>query len=177
MLSWDRRLEDWIVGHRVGVLDPVAQGLSYAGVWGLVWLAIAVAVAVVQRRGAVLLGTALTALVASVTTDALKALTGRDRPDVDRLVDAPRTSSFPSGHASVAFACATVLGSFEPRLRVPLYALAALVALARPYVGVHFPLDIVAGAAWGLLVGWAMLRALRRLAEARRRSRPAPRSG
>ena len=58
MLSWDRRLEGWIVAHRVGVLDPIAQGLSYVGVWAAVWLAIALVVAVVRRRADVLLWTA-----------------------------------------------------------------------------------------------------------------------
>ena len=70
-----------------------------------------------------------------------------------------------------------VLTAFEPRLRVPLYALATLIALSRTYVGVHYPLDVLAGAAWGLLVGWALVRALRRLAAGRRRSRPAPPEG
>jgi membrane-associated phospholipid phosphatase len=62
-----------------------------------------------------------------------------------------------------------VLAAFEPRLRVPLYVLAALIAASRTYVGVHYPLDAVAGALWGLLVGWGCVRALRRLAAARRR--------
>jgi undecaprenyl-diphosphatase len=181
VLGWDRRLEGWIVAHRVGVLDPIAQGLSYIGVWALVWLGIAVAVAILRRRGGVVLWTALAALSASLTTDAIKALVGRDRPDVDTLLTRPDTSSFPSGHAATSFACATVLGALEPRLRVPLYVLAALIAASRTYVGVHYPLDVLAGAAWGLLVGWLVLRArlrvLRRLAAGRRRSRPAQPAG
>jgi undecaprenyl-diphosphatase len=177
MLSWDSRLEGWIVAHRVGVLDPIAEGLSYAGVWSAVWLGLAVAVAVLRRRADVFLVTLAAALVASLTTDALKAATSRQRPDVDTLVSRPHSSSFPSGHAATSFACATVLSAFEPRLRVPLYALAALIALSRTYVGVHFPLDVVAGAAWGLLVGLLAVRALPRLGAGRRRSRPAQPAG
>jgi undecaprenyl-diphosphatase len=176
-MSWDHRLEDWIVAHRVGVLDPVAQGLSYIGVQSAVWLVLALVLAIVRRRIAVLLGTAAAALAAALTTDALKAATSRERPDVDALVGRPESHSFPSGHASTSFACATVLAAFEPGLRVPLYVLAALIALSRTYVGVHYPLDVLAGAAWGLLVGLAVVTALRRLARARRRSRPAPRGG
>src|SRR5262249_44641367 len=153
-LSWDSRLEGWIVAHRVGVLDPIAQGLSYIGVWSAVWLAIALVVAIFRRRAEVFGWTLATALAASFTTDALKAATPRDRPDVDPLVPRPHSSSFPSGHAATSFACATVLSAFEPRLRVPLYVLAGLIALSRAYVGVHFPLDVLAGAAWGLCVGW-----------------------
>jgi undecaprenyl-diphosphatase len=176
-MSWDRRLESWIVDHRVGLVDPVAQGLSYIGVWAAVWLALALVLAIVQRRAGVLLWTFAAGLTASLTTDAIKAATDRPRPDVDTLVPRPHTSSFPSGHAATSFACATVLAAFVPRLRVPLYALAALIALSRTYVGVHHPLDVLAGAGWGLIVGWVVLRARRRLAEARRRSRPAPRAG
>jgi undecaprenyl-diphosphatase len=171
--GWDRRLEGWIVAHRIGVLDPVAEGLSYAGRWAAVWLAIAVAAAVLRRRPEVLLWTALAALLASLSTEALKAATGRERPHVEALVLRPDTGSFPSGHAATSFACATVLAAFEPRLRVPLYVLAALIAASRAYVGVHYPLDALAGSAWGLLVGWVVLRvrlrALRRRATARRR--------
>src|SRR5262249_40426166 len=153
------------------------QGLSYIGVWSAVWIAIALVVAVLRRRLEVLLWTAAAALVATLSTDAVKAATSRDRPDVDTLVPRPHSSSFPSGHAATSFACAPVLSRFEPRLRVPLYVLAALIALSRTYVGVHFPLDVLAGAAWGLLVGWVAVRALRRLAGARRRSRPAQPAG
>ena len=113
------------------MLDPVAQGLSYVGTWAAVWLAIALVVAIVRRRAEVLLATLAAGLVASLTSDLIKAATSRDRPDVDTLVSRPHTSSFPSGHAATSFACATVLASFEPRLRVPLYVLAALIALSR----------------------------------------------
>jgi undecaprenyl-diphosphatase len=173
VLGWDRRLEGWIVAHRVGALDPVAQGLSFVGRWAAIWLAIALAVAVVRRRADVLLWTALAALIASLTTEGLKAAIDRERPHVDTLVSRPDTGSFPSGHAATSFACATVLGAFEPRLRVPLYVLAALIAASRTYVGVHYPLDAVAGAGWGLLVGWLVVRALRRHAAGRPRSRRA----
>ena len=116
-------------------------------------------------------------LVALFTTDAIKALSSRDRPDVDTLVGRPHSSSFPSAHAATSFACATVLAAFEPRLRVPLYVLATLIALSRTYVGVHFPLDVIAGAALGAARRLGCVRALRRLEAGRRRSRPAQPAG
>ena len=60
------------------------------------------------------------------------------------LVELPSTYSFPSGHATVSFACATVLALAVPRLRVPLFALAALISFSRVYVGVHYPFDVLA---------------------------------
>jgi undecaprenyl-diphosphatase len=175
--GWDRQLSDWVVDHRVGPLDPVAQGLSYVGVSGLVWLAIALALALWLRRPSVFAWTLVADVIANVTTSALKAATDRHRPDADAIVDRPSSSSFPSGHASSSFACATVLAAFAPSLRVPLYVLAAAIAWSRVYVGVHFPLDVLAGALWGVAVGIVVLRALRPLAAGLRRSRRVPRRG
>jgi len=88
-------------------------------------------------------------------------------------VDLPATYSFPSGHATVSFACAAVLALAVPRLRVPLYALAALIAFSRVYVGVHYPFDVLGGA----LLGVGIAIALRMLAAALRRSEPGTRRG
>ena len=64
---------------------------------------------------------------------------------------------YPSGHTAVAFAIAVVLSPYVPRsLRLALYALAALVAFSRVYMGAHMPLDVVGGAAYGLIVGSAV---------------------
>jgi undecaprenyl-diphosphatase len=175
----DRQLRDWVVDNRVGFLDPFFEALSYAGSFGFVWLAIAVGVSgfswsrpwLWTRVGAAI-------LLAESVSGALKEGIERDRPPVadpnpDTLVKLPETFSFPSGHATVAFACATVLAMAVPRLRWPLYALAALIAFSRVYVGVHFPLDVLAGAVLG--VGIAI--ALRMLAGALRRSAPPMRQG
>ena len=101
-------------------------------------------------------------------------LVGRDRPpaivlDPEPLMEVPTTSSFPSGHASSSFACALVLARFAPRLTIPLFVLAALIAVSRVYVGVHYPLDILAGAVLGTVLATALLR----LPGVLRRSRPA----
>jgi undecaprenyl-diphosphatase len=166
MLGWDRHLESWIVGHRVSALDPVFRWLSYVGTWGLVWLVIAGVLALTRRRWQILLWVAVADLAAQLSTDAIKAVVRRDRPKVHTLVAEPHSHSFPSGHAASSFACAFVLASFFPRLRVPLYVLAALIAFSRAYVGVHFPLDIIGGALLGLLIGWATER-LRSWSESR----------
>lgn len=121
-------------------------------------------------------------LVAESVSGVLKNWADRDRPPLSNpepepLVDLPATYSFPSGHATVSFACATVLALAVPRLRVPLYALAALIAFSRVYVGVHYPFDVLAGAALGLLLGVGIAIALRRLAAGLRRSAPRMRRG
>src|SRR5262249_36034329 len=61
----------------------------------------------------------------------------------------PRTSSFPSGHASAAMVAATLLAQDDP-LAPLYYALAAVVASSRVYAKIHHPSDVVAGALLGL---------------------------
>lgn len=170
----DRSIQEWVVDHRSGLLDPLFQGLSLIGSFGIVWLLLAVAISgfswsrpwLWTRVGAAV-------LLAEGISGALKLWIERDRPPVSRpvpepLLEAPSTFSFPSGHATVAFAAATVLALAVPRLRWPLYALAALIAFSRVYVGVHYPGDVLAGA----LLGVGIATALRMLAGALRRSEP-----
>ncbi len=91
-------------------------------------------------------------------------------PEPKPLVHVPHSGSFPSGHSSVAFACAGALAWAAPRLAVPAFVLAAAIACSRVYVGVHWPLDILGGAALGLLVSTGLLM----LVGALRRSPPEP---
>jgi undecaprenyl-diphosphatase len=134
---------------------------------------------VARRRPAVFFATAVAVLLAEVSSGFLKAAIGRDRPFVvepepDPIAREPTTYSFPSGHATVSFACAVVLAAAMPRLAVAFYALAGAIAWSRVVVGVHYPLDVLAGAVLGLGVGWVALRAPRTLPAIRRRSAPPP---
>ena len=65
-----------------------------------------------------------------------------------------KKGSFPSGDAAVAFTVAFILALEErTAVRVALFAYGVLIAYERIYLGVHFPLDVAAGAAIGLLSG------------------------
>jgi membrane-associated phospholipid phosphatase len=66
--------------------------------------------------------------------------------------------SFPSGHSVTSFALAYVLARTYPKASPLFYALATMVALSRVYLASHFLSDVVAGAAIGLLAGWAVCR-------------------
>jgi undecaprenyl-diphosphatase len=140
-----------------------------------VWLAIALTLAIASRRPYVFLLVATTALTMSFVNTLLKYAVQRDRPptivlEPEPLMEVPTTSSFPSGHTSTSFACAYVISRLAPRLTVYVYALAALIGFSRIYVGVHYPLDVLAGAVLGVVVAKALLMLL----EALRRSPQAP---
>jgi undecaprenyl-diphosphatase len=182
VIRLDRHLDRWVVNHRVEPFDTFFVWLSRIGSNGLVWILISIVAAIVWRRYALFGMTLLTVLVADVSNFVLKNIVDRPRPsdryaEPEPLLHPPTSHSFPSGHAATSFAAATVIGASIPRLRIPLYVLAALIAWSRVYVGVHYPLDVIAGAIWGLLVGLVLVRALPRLAEVLLRSLRARREG
>jgi membrane-associated phospholipid phosphatase len=87
---------------------------------------------------------------------AVKLVARRARPDLDGLPAlSPVVSglSLPSAHATTSFAAARVYGGAGLAPAVWLYAAAVAFALSRPYLGVHYPSDVVAGALLGALVG------------------------
>jgi membrane-associated phospholipid phosphatase len=115
---------------------------------------------------------------AGVIVTLVKEAVDRARPAVgnpwlDPVGVIPSSASFPSGHSATAFATAVAVGLVYPRLRVPLLLLAALVALSRVYLGMHYATDVVVGSALGAAIGLAtgalVLRVARRPTEPARR--------
>ena len=88
---------------------------------------------------------------ASAATNILgKSLTARDRPHdkvpgARQLNRAPRTTSFPSGHAASAAAFATGVALEKPSLAAPVIIAAAAVGASRVVTGMHYPSDVLAG--------------------------------
>jgi membrane-associated phospholipid phosphatase len=91
-------------------------------------------------------------IVNQVYTQLFKFTVRRERPDESNR------QSFPSGHASNAFAAATVITRHYPKLTVPGYAVATYIAVSRMAANRHHFSDIVAGAGFGFGVGRAVVR-------------------
>jgi len=93
----------------------------------------------------------------------LKEWIGRIRPcqvlpGVRLLTDCNTSYSFPSSHAVNIFAAAYFLSQPFKRLAPLFFGIAAIVAYSRIYIGIHYPLDVIGGAAIGLLIAWPMRR-------------------
>ena len=94
-----------------------------------------------------------------ILAEIIKHLVHRPRPfqvlNVHQLlVDNEAGNSFPSGHAIVYFALA--FSFYGTKWFWPMVILAAIGSTARVFVGVHYPLDVLAGAALGGLVVWVL---------------------
>ena len=127
------------------------------------WIAFGLALAILQRRARPFILVLLADAAAEGISDALKAIVGSHRPrGYDPLVAVPHSHAFPSGHATVSFACATVLSSLVPRAAPLFVVLAAAIAYSRLYLGVHWPLDVVGGAAIGVATALLLLATARR---------------
>ena len=93
--------------------------------------------------------------LANSSVEVLNNFYFRDRPflnhEAELLFYRPTDSSFPANSAAAAFAIAGSVGIFQRRLAIVIASLAALYAFSRVYVGVHYPLDVVGGAVFGLV--------------------------
>jgi len=162
MQALDHRIVVWVSGLDLPLVTPLMKLASAVGSNGVVFIVIAVVVAALRRRPVIIAATVAAILCSHLASTALKHAFDRRRPslaytDVHPLVAVPHSAAMPSGHAWIAFAAASVLASAEPRLRIPLFALAALIAISRVYLGVHYPSDVLAGAAGGAVTGMAVL--------------------
>ncbi len=121
------------------------------------------------RRGRLLAaGAILLVLLTDAGAQLAKNLIQRPRPchtleAVHLLLACTSSSSFPSNHAANIFALVTLFVYTYRYLLLPAYTLAVLVGYSRIYVGVHYPLDVLAGAMWGSLLAALMIVGSRRV--------------
>jgi undecaprenyl-diphosphatase len=161
LLHWDAALRTWMATHHAPWLDTPMWLLSLFGVGAAIWIGIAgVMAAWASRLKPAAWQLLLALLLAQLIVDhGLKPLVARDRPFVADITSRvvgyqPTTHSFPSGHTASSFAAATVL-SFAVRggSLVAVWLLAAGISFSRIYIGVHYPLDVAAGAVLGVALG------------------------
>jgi undecaprenyl-diphosphatase len=81
-----------------------------------------------------------------IITEPLKRIINATRPNGEPL-------SFPSGHAAIVFAIAMAIFYFNKKWGIVAFIVAILVGFSRIWIGVHYPIDILAGALVGILSG------------------------
>jgi membrane-associated phospholipid phosphatase len=152
-----------------GPLRQVSHFANFSKPWFLVAGVLALFGGARGRRAA-LTGVAAIGLTSFVVNQPMKLAGERRRPDrttlgvpESRWVRMPSSTSFPSGHSGSAAAFAVSVGDVLPRIRMPLRAAAAVVIFSRVYTGVHYPGDVVVGAAVGALLGRATSTVARRI--------------
>lgn len=161
----DRGLFEAVAARRWPGADQVLPRLSHGANHGLLWFGVAAGLAVTRSpraRRAAVRGVASLA-VASATINTLgKRSVRRARPVLDsvpvirQLKRQPVTTSFPSGHAASAAAFATGVALESRAWGAAVAPLAAAVALSRVHTGVHYPSDVLAGAALGAGAAFAV---------------------
>jgi undecaprenyl-diphosphatase len=136
--------------------EAVFKGLGKIGEYGAVWLLIGVLLALLDpdRREEWLLAGALGPFAIGVNY-AVKLLVRRRRPILEGLPPlggAPSSLSFPSAHTTSSFAVAVAMTRIDPAAAV-LFALVVAISIGRPYLGMHYPSDVIGGAALGTALG------------------------
>jgi membrane-associated phospholipid phosphatase len=142
-------------GHSPG-LESAAIALGKAGNNAAVWIVLGLALALLnpERREAWLICAALGPIAIGLNYG-IKLLVRRPRPVLEGLAPlagAPSSLSFPSAHAFSSFAVATAMVRVDPATAGALLVALAL-SLGRPYLGMHYPSDVLVGAALGVLLG------------------------
>lgn len=150
-------------------LDALCAFLSRAFQLGIPWLILGVVLFCFKKtRTAGVILVAAVALTFFFNEIAIKNAVGRERPctidpSIQLAIERPTSYSFPSGHTASCFAAVgTLLFTFK-KLGVPMLLFAAFMGFSRMYLFVHFPTDVLAGAAMGLLMAWVTVLIFREL--------------
>lgn len=149
----------WIQENLRGTLDGLWLFITHLGDEGILWIALGILLLFWKKTRpiglTILISLLFDFLIINVT---LKDLIARPRPFVVNeaiqplITDVSPYRSFPSGHSGGSFSAMLALYRWVPKkIGIPAVILAALVALSRLYVGVHYPTDILAGFLVGLV--------------------------
>lgn len=142
-------------GHAPG-FEAAVLLFTRIGEHGALWQGLCVLGATLDRQHRpAYIRTMRTVAIAYLLNITLKYVIRRRRPSLDGLpplLSTVTSLSFPSAHSTTSFAAARSLTGRRDLPHVPLYALAASMALSRVYTGVHYPSDVAAGAALGTAI-------------------------
>lgn len=165
LLSFDQDLFFFLnhLPHNA-LLDALGTGLSAIGTAGVIWLALGIILFLrEEKKDHWFFAPIFVSAGASwiLVEKIIKPLIARPRPTTEMgaiILGINLTDySFPSGHATIAWALATVLAHKEPKHKLFFFTLAFLISFSRIYIGKHYPLDVLAGGVLGWGIGWVSI--------------------
>lgn len=168
MTEIDFAVLNWIQAHFQSTFaDNFWRIVTTIGNGGFFWIAVCVVLILFKKTRKMGLVMLITLGCCYITYDfVLKNLIGRLRPyqqnpEFQILIKEPHGSSFPSGHSASGMCMATLFFFFRKENKftkivwIPALVLAALIAISRLYLYVHFPSDVIAGTLIGIGFGTA----------------------
>ncbi len=144
--------------HHHHTLNKFMISISTLGNYGIIWWIIIVFTYIKYQTRVIsfhiLLSLILAVLIGQIT---LKCIVKRKRPchvhpEVKLLMNTPHDFSFPSGHTTASFACATIALLYSPLLGSICMLFAILTGLSRVYLFVHYISDVIAGTILGVMI-------------------------
>jgi undecaprenyl-diphosphatase len=150
----DARALAWLASRRGPSLIAAMRAITRTGDASVVAAALLAAWLAAPGRGVALLIASTTLGLALFS--AAKRVCGRARPTLHALLEAPDSFSMPSGHATCAWAIAVTLSALVPMAAPLAFTWALAVSFSRVLLGVHYPLDVAAGASLGALAALAV---------------------
>lgn len=159
ILRFDFAVLDFIQAYlKNPVTDKLMLFFTRLGDSGFIWIVISVIFMLTKKYRKTGFSAGLALLIGFIVCNiVMKNAFARTRPycfndAVTLLISAPKDFSFPSGHTCSSFAvAATMLFTMQKRFAVPAVILAFVIAFSRLYLYVHYPSDVIVGAAVGIL--------------------------
>lgn len=157
--NWEFDLLYWFQSIHNPILDKIVVVITSLGNAGIFWILLTLVMLIVCKDKKVAWTSALALLFSVLVINVfLKNMAMRARPcwiddTIPLLVKNPKDYSFPSGHSSASFASAVSIVQYAKYRKQGIAAviLAAMIAVSRMYVFVHFPTDVFVGTILGIV--------------------------
>ena len=158
-MEWEFTVLNNIQKIRSDFLDKLMPCISFLGEGAILWIVITIMCIAVKKYRKIGISLAINIGINTIACNLiLKPIVQRLRPyilnEYITLIVPPERDffSFPSGHSMFAFGAATIIFIYNKKLGIFMYLLATMIAFSRLYLYVHFPTDVMIGAAIGILL-------------------------